>query len=266
MLRRSWFLVVLASIVLSGACANHDTSRARSPAVRPTPAAERWSCARGIGSDRRVTVSATPVIVHLPACYGSHPTLSYRGVYLLHGAGADATQWLDVGATATEDVLTLRRTIGPAILVMPSVGGATSDERTAALVVHHIVPWIDSTYRTKADRVHRTVGGISRGGAAAIRAATSNPALFGAVGGHSPGMPGPPSVLASRLKPLAGRIWLDVGASDGLRHDVRALADALTIAGVPHRFTISAGGHDRPYWRAHMAKYLEFYAGSSRGA
>ena len=49
-----------------------------------------------------------------------------------------------------------------------------------------LLPWIDENYRTLPDRVHRAVGGLSRGASWAIHFALTEPDLFGAMGGHSP--------------------------------------------------------------------------------
>ncbi|TQF66752.1 alpha/beta hydrolase [Pseudoalteromonas luteoviolacea] len=55
-------------------------------------------------------------------------------------------------------------------------------------VLEEIVPWIDSTYRTKAQAKHRGIAGFSMGGTGALRFAANNPDVFGHVYALSPGM------------------------------------------------------------------------------
>jgi enterochelin esterase-like enzyme len=55
------------------------------------------------------------------------------------------------------------------------------------------------------------------------------------------------------------RVWLDVGAEDGLKAGVANLAADLTTAEIPTMFERWPGGHNRPYWCSHTADYLAFY-------
>lgn len=195
----------------------------------------------------------------MPACYDGSADIRYPVVYLLHGAGTDATQWLDVGATTTSDELTQRHQIGASILVMPDrVDMSVAD--AAADLVQRIIPWADTTFRTLADRSHRVIGGISRGGEEALLAAVEHPELFAAVAAHSATLPVSAANLAGRLQPFAGQIWLDVGDGDGLAPEVTALGNALSLRGIAHQLKVSPGRHDRPYWRAHMPEYIDFDA------
>jgi S-formylglutathione hydrolase FrmB len=41
---------------------------------------------------------------------------------------------------------------------------------------------------------------------------------------------------------------------------VLSLAAALTDAGVVTELVVSSGNHNRPYWSAHLAEYLAWYA------
>ena len=52
-------------------------------------------------------------------------------------------------------------------------------------LVRDLVRHVDSTYRTRADRAHRAIGGLSMGGLGAMRAALAHPDVFGAAVSHS---------------------------------------------------------------------------------
>jgi len=198
------------------------------------------------------------VLVHLPLCYDATSD-RYPVVILIHGAGADETQWPDVGATTVADRLTKEGSIAPVILVMPGVGDSTSNDE-AAFVADQVVPFVDGKFRTIPDAVHRAVGGISRGGGAALRAVSQHPELFSVVGGHSPATGGDTPAIIEGLRASSGRIWLDVGSEDSLVSTTTSLARLLAADGTDVMFEVSAGRHDRDYWRANVADYLTFYA------
>ncbi|AOT06933.1 alpha/beta hydrolase [Pseudoalteromonas luteoviolacea] len=55
-------------------------------------------------------------------------------------------------------------------------------------VIKEVLPWVDRTYRTKAQPEHRGITGFSMGGTGALRFAAKHPDLFGHVYALSPGM------------------------------------------------------------------------------
>ena len=196
------------------------------------------------------------VAVYLPPCALDIADRRYRTVYLLHGAGADETQWPAIGLATTADELIAAKAIPPLIVVMPNTGlGAT-----AGSVVDDVVPWADATFPTSATRADRAIGGISAGGASAIRLAAVNPGLFSRLGGHSAVVDASPSAL-DRLAGWDGAVWLDVGQSDDLRRSSEILAARLAAGTTRAELHVWPGQHDRAYWRSHVADYLRFYTG-----
>jgi enterochelin esterase-like enzyme len=244
---------IVSLLVLACGCGSTASDR---PAASTTAAP---SCRNGVGRDVTTRQGAQRVLVHLPACYGRSPTVRYPVVVLIHGARADSSQWQAIGMTSEADRLVRIAEIAPVILVMPdreNTDSVTEAENAAT----SIVPWVDATYRTIPDRAHRAIGGISRGGGAALWAAATHPDLFGVVAGHSPTVPGDPRDLAVTLRPLSGSIWLDVGSDDPINGPVTKLAAALRADRSRFEFTEGDGGHDRAYWRRHVDDYLVFYA------
>ncbi len=230
---------------------------------RATPAKPAGPCAAMKGNTDTVEVAGQPVAVHLPACYASSG-VPYPVIYLVHGAGADQTQWLDVGAATASDELTRTGATKPVILVMPDVdrlSGAEADRYLA----DQLVPSIDRRYRTIADAAHRAVGGISRGGGTALRVAAARPDLFSVVGGHSPATGVVSKELIRGLRHYSGKIWLDVGTDDNLAGATTSLDKQLRAAGIEDHLELNPGGHERPYWRKHTPDYLTFY-GTHLGA
>ncbi len=232
-------------------------STTAAPERSTTSTVDPTACGYHEGRTSTQRVQGINVTVHLPLCYDASQD-RYPVLILIHGAGADETQWVDVGATTDADQLELSREIGPVILVIPGIRSDSLEAQAAAAI--DLVPWIDQTYRTIPDAAHRGIGGISRGGGTALVAGATRPDLFGVVGGHSPAISSTEDQLVEGLAANSGRIWLDVGKDDSLSGPTIELADALNAAGVDADLQVNPGEHDRPYWRAHTSEYLKFYA------
>jgi enterochelin esterase-like enzyme len=241
----------LALLALVPACG--DATNGADHAGSPTPAA---GCRRGPGRDRTAHRGDQRVLVHLPACYDRDTRARYPVVVLVHGSGADASQWRDLGATTTSDELARAGAIAPVILVMPDVGEEPSPRQAADVV--SLASWGDRRYRTIADGAHRAVEGISRGGSAALQAAAARPDVYGVVTANSPSSPPDRVATVRGLRAVGGRIRLDVGRDDRLAPSVEALARELRLDGTSAALVVGPGGHDRAYWRRNMAAYLRF--------
>jgi enterochelin esterase-like enzyme len=259
-------LVVLVALVTMASCAGRGERHDRQGVAPGDETAGRGPapCASGQGSQLADVVIVAGgreirVTVYLPPG-ASASGRRYPALYLLHGAGADETQWPAIGLLDAADRMIDDGTIGPLIIVMPDLGAGSDD---GAIVTDTIVPWAEAHLAVLPDRAHRAIGGISRGGGAALRLAATHPELFSKVGGHSPTVPAV-EALPAALASWAGRIWLDVGTSDVLELGVAQLAHRLERFRAGSQLHLWDGGHDRAYWGAHVADYLAFY-GTERG-
>jgi|WetSurMetagenome_2_1015567.scaffolds.fasta_scaffold121371_2 enterochelin esterase-like enzyme len=137
----------------------------------------------------------------------------YPVLYLLHGGGGDEEAWTSMGRTPQIlDYLIAQKKAKPMIVVMtngnadqraaqsvvpPSAraaGMSASPTVEAALafpesVVTDVVPYIDRTYRTLADRQSRAVAGLSMGGMHTATIALRHPEAFAWVGCFSGAYP-----------------------------------------------------------------------------
>jgi len=124
--------------------------------------------------------------VYLPPDYAAS-TRRYPVVYLLHGYTDDESGWIQFGEVQlAADRAIADREIPPMIIVMPD-GGVTFYINDAAgrvryedMFVKELIPYIDRTYRTRADREFRGVAGLSMGGWGTLVYTLRHPDLFAA--------------------------------------------------------------------------------------
>jgi enterochelin esterase-like enzyme len=205
--------------------------------------------------------------VYLPPCYSTTQPRRYPVLYLLHGQNYDEGQWLRLGAASALDRLIASGDVSPFIIVMPYDYSykQPTEYGFEDTFIQLLIPQIDLTYRTFKDASQRAVGGLSRGGAWAIRLGTRHPELFSAIGGHSPSIfYVDMDTLAMRMFNIPSgqipRIWLDAGDSDSEYETVTAFEKFLTKNNIPHEWHEYIGWHDETYWSAHVEEYLRWYS------
>lgn len=234
------------------------TATSAAAAVVPTVCREKQGQVAASTFHSQTLGRAAVYQVYLPPCYSRDETRLYPVLYLLHGAHADDTQWLDLEAAADADALILKHAVAPFVIVMPD-GDYRSGENYAAFVQMDLMPEIERTTRVERTSNGRAIGGLSMGGYWALRLALAHPELFAAVGGHSPATDS--TLLANAAQGWQKlRIYLDVGQDDSLASGVMSFATGLKARGAVPEVHLYAGNHTRPYWRSHTMEYLEFYA------
>jgi len=208
------------------------------------------------------------VNVYLPPCYDANGSSTYPALYLLHGGGADQTQWPDLNLQVAANEL-ISQTHFPFVIVMPGAEYSNAVDYTG-FILHDLLPAVEAQFHLQSFRAGRGIGGLSLGGYIALQVSFLHPDLFAMVGGYSPvvnrGTPDDPLLLIRQLTPLMQsqlqslRIDLDVGGADSLVYDTQLLADALRRQGLVVTLTIEPGGsHQRSYWRTRTYDYLSFF-------
>ncbi|HEY8599074.1 MAG TPA: alpha/beta hydrolase-fold protein [Thermomicrobiales bacterium] len=225
--------------------------------------------------------------VYLPAGYDDDPAVRYPTLYLLHGIGGNADEWLGYGVREAADSLMGNGAIHPFIIALPHgeqgywVDQVAGGPQWATYVADDVVPDIDQHYRTLPERDDRAIGGLSMGAHGALQIALNHPDTFGIVGAHSPSFRpraevptyfgddadfaqrDPTQLVADR--PEIARtltIWLDFGFQDGFRAGQLLFEQALVDNDIPHEFHEGPGDHSNIYWTAHLGEYLRFYDAS----
>ena len=134
--------------------------------------------------------SADPeVTIYLPPSYATNANRRYPVVYLLHGYGGTNATWTGRLAEVPEsaDKLAAGTGFNEMIVVMPNAfslhkGSMYSSSVTTgdweSYVAHDLVEYMDSHYRTIADRAGRGLGGHSMGGYGTLRIGMKRPDVF----------------------------------------------------------------------------------------
>lgn len=176
--------------------------------------------AKSINSWRRI-------FVYTPPDYEKNSAARYPVLYLQHGGGEDERVWIEMGRTnVILDNLLAEGRVKPMIVVMetsympggfgaPAGAGRGAAPGTGAsrgfggfggpgggpygqLMVNDLIPWVDSNFRTLADKDHRAMAGLSMGGMQTASVTMANLDKFSYIGlfsggasmGFGPGFPG----------------------------------------------------------------------------
>ena len=199
---------------------------------------------------------ALKVNVYLPPGFvagGPYPVL-----WLLHGGGMDADQWLKTGKVNRYlDNLMARGAIHPMIVVMPSSGDLPYIGKSEQFVTQELPTWIAATYGIAADRTRSAVAGMSMGGFGAFYLPLQHPELYGlsvALSGYYDD-----DFIAglSRVGSLPMQARLLCGRDDdAMVRTNRRLVRALKARGWNFYYREDPGAHSWQYWSHRMVELL----------
>jgi enterochelin esterase-like enzyme len=185
---------------------------------------------------------------------------------MLHGQTYTQDQWVRIGAPTVADQMIHDGESQRFIMVFPddrywnSPAGSGFGDR----FINDLIPYVDKNYRTLADRDHRALGGLSRGGGWTVQLGFRHPELFGALGLHSPAIfkddaPYVQRIVLSIPHETRPKLWIDVGDSDKELSSVLQLEGMLIYADYVHEFHCFTGDHSEIYWNAHVESYIRWY-------
>lgn len=203
--------------------------------------------------------------VYTPPTYGKDKK-KYPVLYLQHGWGEDETAWSNQGyANLIMDNLIAEGKIEPFIIVMTY--GMTNEvkfgrikEFTAkefeTVLVDELIPYIDSNFRTLADKKHRAMAGLSMGGFETKLITLRRPEVFNYYGLLSGGTYAPSDIKDK--KQVAG-IFISCGSKENPAGVTKAVEE-LKVAGFNATSFVSPDtAHEFLTWRRslyHMAQLL----------
>jgi enterochelin esterase family protein len=241
---------------------------------------------REVWYESKVTGSWRHAMVYLPPEYEAQVKKRYPVLYLQHGGGEDETGWIRQGnANFILDNLIAAGEAKPMIVVMaygyarragaPAPEGAQARQEMAKTfeddVTQALIPFVDQSFRTLADRDHRAMAGLSMGGFQTFQITTKHLDLFSHIGGFSGiggmledrkmdlktdfnGVFADPAVFAKKVHLL----YFGVGTAEPerFRTRIQALHTALAEAGVEHVYWESPGtDHEWQTWRRNLKDF-----------
>lgn len=239
-----------------------------------------WYHSPVLDMDRRLTV-------YTPAGY-EQGTERYPVFYLLHGMGGDENAWSELGrATQILDNMIARGEVEPMIVVMTNGNvdmQAAPGETSAGFVppttqlpgtmngmfeTHFpdVVNFIDSTYRTVADKRHRAIGGLSMGGFHSLHISKEYPDMFDYVGLFSAAILPREGATSPVYDDMSGKLqrqfatppalyWIAIGEKDFLYDANKNFRATLDAAGYPYEYVESPDGHIWKNWRIYLTEFL----------
>jgi enterochelin esterase-like enzyme len=211
--------------------------------------------------------------VYMPPGYEAG-TARLPVLYLLHGGGDSDDSWGTVGrAGAILDNLIAAGKSLPMIIVMPAGHISTEFRLTPGFRMGHdafnddlvkvVLPYIDTHYRTIADRDHRAIAGLSMGGSQTLTIALTDSAEFAYVGVFSSGwFPNTlqeeedTDVAQYRASGKPFRLfWVDAGKYDIALQNSHATVAVLRKAGINVDEHESGGFHAWNNWRDYLNQF-----------
>lgn len=141
-----------------------------------------------------------PAQVYLPDGYDTSG-LDYPVVYFVHGMSHDHLDYAEIIDVAEQMISS--GAMAPFILVKPEAGCMPYVDAGYPIAVHSgltnsdlngdfedyfaadLISWVDTTYRTVADREHRFITGHSWGGYSAVRVGLRHADLFSRIASHA---------------------------------------------------------------------------------
>lgn len=228
------------------------------------------------------------VVIVFPDSYFQQSQKQYPVVYLLHGYSGNYANWVH---DMPNSLPAVERT--QAIAVCPDGGYGSwyfdspvdSTYRYETFVAVELPHYIDSHYRTIADRKGRAIAGLSMGGHGALYLAIKHLEVFGAAASMSGGVDFTPFPknwdIAKYLGPyednkelwekntvqnLVGKlhngelaISFECGVDDFFIGVNRRLHETLASQKISHDYAERPGGHNSTYWNNAISFQMLFF-------
>ncbi len=213
--------------------------------------------------------------IYTPPEYDTKTRTRYPALYLQHGAGEDERGWTNHGrmnfimdnliATGKAKPMLVVMDCGYATKAGASIGAGQRNFMAQIggfeeVVLNDLIPMIDSSYRTLANRKTRAMAGLSMGGFQTLQIALGHLDTFAYIGAFSSppgdgfdparaynGVFSDPAAFNDKVKLL----WLGAGTGEkGFFISARVMHEALEKAGIKNVFYESTDtAHEWQTWR-----------------
>jgi S-formylglutathione hydrolase FrmB len=264
----------------------------------------RGTVKESLSIDSKILGKQLKYTIYLPYDYETSNRY-YPVVYLLHGLGDNDMGWIQFGeANLIADECIATREIPPMILVMPDGGTSfymnnfDNSLRYEDFFIQEFMPYVEKTYRIRAEKRYRGIAGLSMGGFGTLNFALKYPDKFAACVAFSAALFSEEGIMTTKAegwdwinKNLFGpyqdgearlnnqyrnnnpfditktkgkdayrdlRIYIDCGDDDFLTDDNCRFHIHLNKLGIKHEFRMRDGIHNWPYWRSGLPVGLKF--------
>jgi enterochelin esterase-like enzyme len=225
------------------------------------------------------------IFVYTPPGYEANTSTRYPVLYLQHGGGEDERVWIEMGRTnIILDNLIAEGKVRPFIVVMESSAAykpgevppqpfrrRPAGERQAPpdssahprfrfsfdtykeLMLHDMIPFIDSHFRTLTDGNNRAMAGLSMGTFVTRVVALANLDKFAYIGIFSGGTVTPKDISDKSKVKL---VFMSFGSRERGADGLKAAADALQQAGINGVSYVSPlTAHEWQSWRRSLREF-----------
>ncbi len=238
----------------------------------------------------KITNSWRRCFVYTPPGYDATNKTRYPVLYLQHGSGEDETGWSAQGKAnlIIDNLLAEQKTV-PMIIVMDNgyatrASSAQKEVNTQPtgigafnafedVLIKEIIPMIDASYKTIADREHRAMAGLSMGANQTIQITMNNPDKFASIAGFS-GTSNYPSTApidaatfmngkfkdGSAFNKQVKLFWLGLGTKEPnpFPGSVAAFRSMLDKQGIKYSYYESQGtAHEWLTWRRCLHEFAQ---------
>jgi enterochelin esterase family protein len=220
--------------------------------------------------------------VYTPPAYNAKRSSRYPVLYLLHGAGENASGWSDIGkVNLILDTLISQGKAKEFIIVMPlghpgqplpgvtpvagpargSQPGGPAANPTASpymtSLLTEIMPQVEKNYNAGNSKATRALAGLSMGGRQTLDLSLLHPELFSYVGMFSAAVNG---VAYPALTPAWAKqfkvLWIACGDDDTVTGAANtAFKAALKDKSIPFTDIRTPGGHSYSVWKRNMVAF-----------
>lgn len=236
--------------------------------------------------------------VYLPPDYETS-SRSYPVLYLLHGSGDDQTGWVQFGEVNYIADKAIKEGKSTAmIIVMPDANtgrrgyfnSIKGDFQYEDFFFKELIPFIEKTYRVRAEKQYRAIAGLSMGGGGTIIYALHHPEMFATACPLSASIRRQTDNRNRRSADIVGpqptteqldsfskqhdaiylvenmpdaqktqvRWYIDCGDDDSLSEGNSLLHIAMRKKEIPHEFRVRDGAHNWSYWREALPEVMDF--------
>lgn len=236
--------------------------------------------------------------VYLPSDYETS-SRSYPVLYLLHGSGDDQTGWVQFGEVNYIADKAIKEGKSTAmIIVMPDANTGRrgyfntikGDFQYEDFFFQELIPFIEKTYRVRAEKQFRAIAGLSMGGGGTIIYALHHPEMFATACPLSASIrrqtdnrnrrtadtvgPQPTTEQLDSFSKQHDAIYLVENMPDAQKTQVRWYIDcsdddslsegnsllhiAMRKKEIPHEFRVRDGAHNWSYWREALPEVMDF--------